>query len=230
MGGDGVTSMSGISAVGAGDIIASPLKYIPDDPDPSGAGLLAVNGVTDTALYNESVKNGDSLQWLDTLTPQQLNENTIAGLDEGAVGITYGQLKIYTQITTALQDQAGILFANGTGGPFSSILAGDGNSSDIQAVAVTNLDAAVVDDKPGSVTAAEAYLATLVSGQASSPLSGKSVLSAYQAEQTYRASNPHGDWGGPQEASAALIVLAKAEANQPAQQAGGLSTRFSTTA
>jgi hypothetical protein len=227
--GNGVKSVNAISAVGAGNIIASPLKYIPDDP--SLADLLAVNGVTDTALYNESVKNGDSLQWLDTLAPQQLNETTIDGLDNnGTVAITYGQLKIYSQITTALDNQASILFQNGAGGPFSSILAGDGNSSDIQAVAVVNLSANVDDDKPGSVTAAEAYLATLGSGQTSAPLSAKSVLSAYQAEQVHRASNPYGDWGAPQEASVALSVLAKAEANQPAQQAGGLSTRFSTTA
>jgi len=48
------------SAAASGNIVASAYRFIADDN--SEADMLAVNGVTDAALYDAGDKVGDSLQ------------------------------------------------------------------------------------------------------------------------------------------------------------------------
>ncbi len=91
------------SAAASGNIVASAYRFIADDN--SEADMLAVNRVTDAALYDAGDKVGDSLQWLDTLTPQQLSEATIGNFDEGLADTTYGQLKLYRQVQSDLGNQ-----------------------------------------------------------------------------------------------------------------------------
>ncbi len=206
--------MNVTSAASSGNIIDTPLLFVPNDGNE--ADLLSVNGVTDSALYHAGDQVADSLQWLDTLTPQQLSERTIGNFDEGLADTTYGQLKVYRQVETDLGNQENLLAQLGSGARTGSIAAG--NPYDVQAVEVTNLLSNLQDNKPGAVAAAQTYLSTLASGQGPATVSTQSVLAAYQTESAFRAANPHGDWATPQEGSIALSILSGYAAVQSAEQ------------
>jgi hypothetical protein len=215
-------------AAASGNIVATAYKYIEDDN--SEADILAVNGVTDASLYDAGNKVGDSLQWLDTLTPQQLSENTIGNFDEGLADTTYGQLKLYRQVQTDLGNQESLLAQVGTGASFGSLSASGANQDDIEAVQIATLLGNLAVNKAGSVVAAQAYLSTVASGQGPAPVSPQSVLTAYQAENAFRSTHPHGDWAGPQQASVALTILSKDDNSPSINQIVGPQKRLSKTA
>jgi hypothetical protein len=216
------------SAAASGNIVASAYRFIADDN--SEADMLAVNGVTDAALYDAGDKVGDSLQWLDTLTPQQLSEATIGNFDEGLADTTYGQLKLYRQVQSDLGNQESLRAQLGTSSSFGSLPASGANQNDVEAVQVATLLGNLADNKVGSVAAAEAYLSTVASGQAPAPVSAQNVLNAYQAENAFRSTHPHGDWASPQQASIALALLSRDGNIQPTNRVAGPQKAFSTTA
>ena len=151
---------------------------------PQGATIDAsyeANGVTDTSLAyklgqaEDSVS--DTLKFLDTLTPEQLQEKTVGEFQSGQRVTTYADLKTYDELLNGLDNVAGSLGSTMTTSAdnvTSSTVTAD-DAKYMQAIGVkTDLNS----NKAGSISEAETYLLGLSNASLASSAFGVASTSS----------------------------------------------------
>ena len=146
----------------AGNFVTT--AYTPTSTDIDASYKAA--GVTDTALTDKLNQHEDSIadtvKFLNTLTPEQLNEKTVGEFQNGLRVTTYADLKTYDELLNGLTNAAGSLGSDSTVPLYavSASTATVGQAKAMQAItAMTDLNM----NKAGSISEAETYLSSLSS-------------------------------------------------------------------
>ena len=175
-------AISGVNAVG--QLVTRDSVFRSNNIDQ----ILADNGVTDKALFMKGDVIGQPLDFLDSLTPDQLKETTIASIGSGTRVTTYGDLKLFRHLQQGLEDQSDLLLRGGSMIGSSRMTADNMKGTDVQALQVVHLFADLQADKPGCITAAEDYLAGKLQLPTTTPDAALAQMKADDAYGAYGAS------------------------------------------
>lgn len=168
------------------------------------------NGITDKALFKKMYDrfwNKDNwepgkswltnaLDFLNTLTPDQLQEKTAFGFYGGRT-CTYADIKQYVSASKALEDVMEALPPTTNN---NDLTRSDAGPVDVERVYIANLMTKIGYNQPGAYDEARRFLSAVRSPQDIVSLSSEAVQRLVKDENTYLAAHPSGNWDADQTA------------------------------